>query len=106
MSARSSSVSNFKSLPVLKASPTSEGRYVTFNDGKRQIRAALKKAGVAGVLTFRPRSANRAQFSIPVDGGSVVVERKVGAKIRFVPAVVRQWSDLTPDQQAAILAVG
>lgn len=99
-------VPNFKSLPVLKASPTSEGRYVTFSDGKRQIRAALKKAGVTGALTFRPRSANRAEFSIPVDGGSIVADRKVGAKIRFVPAVVRQWSDLTPEEQAAILAIG
>ena len=97
---------NFKSLPVLKASPTSEGRYVTFNDGKRQIRAALKKAGIKPAGTFRPRKHNRSQFSLPVDGGSIVADRKVGAEIRFVPTVIKQWSDLSAAEQAAILAIG
>ena len=97
---------NLTNLPKLSASPTSEGRYVTFNDGKRQIRAALKKAGIKPAGTFRPRKDNRSQFSLPVDGGAIVADRKVGAEIRFVPTVIKQWSDLSDAEKAAILAIG
>lgn len=97
---------NLTNLPKLSASPTSEGRYVTFNDGKRQIREGLKKAGIKAAGTFRPRKYNRGQFSLPVDGGAIVADRKVGAEIRFVPTVIKQWSDLSDAEKAAILAVG
>ena len=97
---------NLSNLPNLSASPTSEGRYVTFNDGKRQIRSALKKAGIKAAGTFRPRKHNRGQFSLPVEGGAIVVDRTVGAEIRFVPTVIKQWSDLSDAEKAAILAVG
>ncbi len=97
---------NLTNLPKLSASPTSEGRYVTFNDGKRQIRSALKKAGIKTTGTFRPRKHNRSQFSIPVDGGAIVADRTVGAEIRFLPTVIKQWSDLSDAEKAAILAVG
>ena len=94
------------SLPTLRASSGSNGRYVSFSDGKRQIRAALKKAGIEAVGTFRPRKANRGQFSLSVEGGSIVADRKVGAEMVFVPAVIKQWSDLTDAEKAEILAIG
>lgn len=93
-------------LPKLRATANSNGRYVSFSDGKRQIRAALKKAGIEALGHFRPRNANRSQFSLSVTGGSIIADRKVGAEMVFVPAVIKQWSDLTPDEQAAILAIG
>jgi len=94
------------SLPKLSASAGSNSRYVSFSDGKRQIRSALKKAGIDAIGTFRPRKANRGQFSLSVTGGSIIADRKVGAKMCFVPAIIKQWTDLTPKEQAAILAIG
>ena len=94
------------SLPTLRASSGSNGRYVSFSDGKRQIRAALKKAGIEALGHFRPRNANRSQFSLSVTGGSIVADRKVGAEMVFVPAVIKQWSDLTDAEKAEILAIG
>ena len=94
------------SLPKLRATANSNGRYVSFSDGKRQIRAALKKAGIEAIGTFRPRKTNRGQFSLAVTGGSIVADRKVGAEMVFVPAVIKQWSDLTDAEKAEILAVG
>ncbi len=93
-------------LPKLRPTANSNGRYVSFNDGKRQIRAALKKAGIEAIGTFRPRNSNRSQFSLSVEGGSIVADRKVGAEMVFVPAVIKQWSDLTDAEKAAILAIG
>jgi len=93
-------------LPKLRPTANSNGRYVSFNDGKRQIRAALKKAGIEAIGTFRPRNSNRSQFSLSVTGGSIVADRKVGAEMVFVPAVIKQWSDLTDAEKAAILAIG
>ena len=93
-------------LPKLRPTANSNGRYVSFNDGKRQIRAALKKAGIEAIGTFRPRNSNRSQFSLAVTGGSIVADRKVGAEMVFVPAVIKQWSDLTDAEKAEILAVG
>lgn len=93
-------------LPKLRPTANSNGRYVSFNDGKRQIRAALKKAGIEAIGTFRPRNSNRSQFSLSVTGGSIVADRKVGAEMVFVPAVIKQWSDLTHEEQTAILAIG
>ena len=94
------------SLPKLRATANSNGRYVSFSDGKRQIRAALKKAGIEAIGTFRPRKTNRGQFSLAVTGGSIVVDRKVGAEMVFVPAVIKQWTDLTDAEKAEILAIG
>lgn len=93
-------------LPKLRATANSNGRYVSFSDGKRQIRAALKKAGIEAIGTFRPRKTNRSQFSLSVTGGSIIADRKVGADMCFVPAIIKQWSDLTSEEQAAILAIG
>ena len=94
------------SLPILRASSGSNGRYVSFSDGKRQTRAALKKAGIEALGHFRPRKTNRGQFSLAVTGGSIVVDRKVGAEMVFVPAVIKQWTDLTDAEKAEILAIG
>ena len=38
--------------------------YVTWANGKRQIRAALKSIGCTPVGLFRPRKENRNEFSI------------------------------------------
>ena len=94
------------SLPKLRATANSNGRYVSFSDGKRQIRAALKKAGIEAIGTFRPRKTNRGQFSLAVTGGSIIADRKVGAEMVFVPAVIKQWTDLTDAEKAEILAIG
>tara|TARA_Y100001963_G_scaffold120230_1_gene168026 strand:- start:720 stop:1019 length:300 start_codon:yes stop_codon:yes gene_type:complete len=99
-------MSKSNSLPALRASSGSNGRYVSFSDGKRQIRAALKKAGIEALGHFRPRKTNRGQFSLAVTGGSIVVDRKVGAEMVFVPAVIKQWTDLTDAEKAEILAIG
>ena len=81
------------SLPKLRATANSNGRYV-------------KKAGIEAIGTFRPRKTNRSQFSLSVTGGSIIADRKVGADMCFVPAIIKQWSDLTSEEQAAILAIG
>ena len=47
---------------TLKADP--RGDYVTWKNGKRQIRAALKAIGWRAMGTFRPRKENKNEFSI------------------------------------------
>ena len=44
--------------------PDPRGNYVTWTNGKRQIRAALKSIGWRAMGTFRPRKANKNEFSI------------------------------------------
>jgi hypothetical protein len=60
------------------------GDWVTFKEGKRLIRGLCKVAGLKTVGTFRPRSVNRSEFSLPVEGGFVTAPRKVGASVVFV----------------------
>ena len=47
---------------TLAADP--RGNYVTWANGKKQIRAALKSIGWTAVGLFRPRKENKNEFSI------------------------------------------
>ena len=47
---------------TLQADP--RGEYVTWKDGKRQIRTALKSIGWLAVGLFRARKENKNEFSI------------------------------------------
>ena len=47
---------------TLQADP--RGNYVTWKDGKRQIRTALKSIGWRALGLFRARKANKNEFSI------------------------------------------
>ena len=44
--------------------PDPRGNYVTWAQGKKQIRAALKMAGWKAVGLFRPRKVNKNEFHI------------------------------------------
>ena len=77
-----------KVLGTLTSSP--DGPWVTFKQGKVEIRKVLRKAGFSRVSTFRPRSQNRQQFRIEVEledrtPGVVTAARKPGADIIFTP---------------------
>ena len=72
-------------IGTLAKSPN--GNWVTFKEGKRAIRTVLREGGFKGVKTFRPRSANRAEFRIEVDGGVVTAARKPDAPIIFTPTL-------------------
>jgi hypothetical protein len=95
-----------KNFGTLKSSPGAGGAWVTFKDGKHQIRAALKRAKVTPIGTFRPRSANRGELLIPVEGGTITARRKPGAEIVFTRAIIKQVSELSPAELKAILEMG
>ena len=62
------------------------GNYVTWNKGKKQIRATLKSLGWKPVGLFRPRKENKNEFSILAKDKhgnlhSVKCDRKPGATI-------------------------
>tara|TARA_B100001250_G_scaffold182982_1_gene157486 strand:- start:2696 stop:2920 length:225 start_codon:yes stop_codon:yes gene_type:complete len=59
------------------------GNYVTFKEGKRAIRTILREGGFKGVKTFRPRSQNRNEFKIEVNGGVITAARKPDAPVIF-----------------------
>ena len=92
-------------ISTLKATP--DQSTVSWRDGKRQIRAAAKKAGIKlGGGTFRPRKANRGEYVLGVEGGSVRARRRVGGEIVVQKAQMIDVSTLSAKQLAAILAVG
>ena len=81
--------------------------WVTFKDGKRQIRAILKTSAHPPTGSFRPRCVNRGELCIPVDGGFVTASRKVGAEVVFNSSdTVRCLEDMSPEEMATILAGG
>ena len=90
-------------LPKLRATANSNGRYVSFSDGKRQIRAALKKAGIEAIGTFRPRKTNRSQFSLSVTGGSIIADRKVGADAPATTGEPALWRYVIYDDEDLIV---
>ena len=49
---------------TLTLTPDPRGNYVTWANGKKQIRAALKSIGWTAVGTFRMRKENKNEFSI------------------------------------------
>ena len=69
---------------TLQADP--RGNYVTWSNGKRQIRAALKSIGWSAVGLFRPRKVNKNEFSIQARDPQgnlhlITAARKPGATI-------------------------
>ncbi len=92
-------------IGLLSSTPGSSS--VSWNDGKRQIRAAARKAGVklAGG-TFRPRKANRGEYVLACDGGSIRAARKPGSPITVQRVQTISVEHLSADQLAAILAQG
>jgi hypothetical protein len=80
---------------------------VSWKDGKRQIRAAAKAAGIKlGAGTFRMRRENRGEYVLSFDGGSVRARRKPGAEITVQRVQMISVDNLTAEQLAAILAQG
>ena len=49
---------------TLTLTPDPRGNYVTWANGKKQVRAALKSIGWKAVGLFRPRKVNKNEFSI------------------------------------------
>ena len=75
---------SYKSSLTLSSDP--RGNYVTWAQGKKQIRAALKSIGWTAVGLFRPRKANKNEFSIMAKDPQgnlhhILCERKPGATI-------------------------
>ena len=69
---------------TLQADP--RGNYVTWSNGKRQIRAALKSIGWSAVGLFRARKLNKNEFSIQARDPQgnlhlITAARKPGATI-------------------------
>ena len=50
--------------PTLTLTPDTRGDYVTWANGKRQIRTTLKAAGYKAVGLFRARKVNKNEFHI------------------------------------------
>ena len=89
----------------LKTTPNSS--VVSWQDGKRQIRAAAKAAGVnVRSGTFRMRRENRGEFVLSFTGGSVRARRKPGAEITVQQVKTISVDHLSAAQLAAILAQG
>jgi len=92
-------------IGTLKTSPNSS--VVSWQDGKRQIRAAAKKAGIAlAGGTFRQRKENRGEYVLGCDGGSIRAARKPGGVISVHRAKTISVEHLSSEQLAAILAQG
>ena len=72
-------------IGTLTKSPN--GDWVTFKEGKHAIRSILREGGFKGVKTFRPRSANRGEFRIEVEGGVITAARKPDAPIIFTASI-------------------
>ena len=71
---------------TLQADP--RGNYVTWANGKKQVRAALKSIGWTAVGLFRARKENKNEFFIHAKDPtgelhSVRVARKPGASLKF-----------------------
>ena len=49
---------------ALTLTPDPRGNYVTWANGKKQIRTAIKSIGWTAVGLFRPRKVNKNEFSI------------------------------------------
>jgi hypothetical protein len=92
-------------IGLLSTTPGSS--VVSWRDGKRQIRAAAKKAGIKlGGGTFRPRKANRGEYVLPCEGGSIRAVRRPGAEITVQQVKTISVDNLSAAQLAAILAQG
>ena len=77
---------------------------VSWRDGKKQIRAALKLANIKPIGFFRQRKDNRGEYSLSVEGGSVRALRRPNAQISIHKCEIISAADLTPAERATILA--
>jgi len=97
-------------IPSLQREGAQAGQpstWVTFKDGKRQIRAILKTSAHPPTGSFRPRRVNRGELCIPVEGGFVTASRKVGAEVIFNSSdTIRGLGDMSPEEMAAIVEQG
>ena len=75
--------------PTLTLTPDTRGNYVTWAQGKKQVRALLKSNGYRAVGLFRPRKENKNEFSILAHKGGlafrVTAARKPNAALVFTP---------------------
>ena len=75
--------------PTLILSPDPRGNYVTWKQGKKQVRGLLTQAGYKPVGLFRMRKENKNEFSILAhkDGHTyrVTATRIPGAELYFTP---------------------
>ena len=75
--------------PTLTLTPDARGNYVTWAQGKKQVRALLKANGYRAVGLFRPRKENKNEFSILAHKGGltfcVTAARKPNATLAFTP---------------------
>ena len=74
---------------TITLSPDPRGNYVTWANGKKQVRALLKAHGYVAVGLFRARKENKDEFSIIThkDGRAWIVtaDRKPNAQLVFTP---------------------
>ena len=71
---------------TLTLTPDPRGNYVTWANGKKQVRAALKSIGWRAVGLFRARKINKNEFSIMAQDPQgnmyhILCDRKPGAVI-------------------------
>ena len=75
--------------PTLTLSPDPRGNYVTWAQGKKQVRALLKAHGYRAVGLFRARKENKNEFSILAHKGDhafrVTAARTPNAALAFTP---------------------
>ena len=89
----------------LKTTPNTS--VVVWKDGKHQIRAAAKAAGINVTKgTFRMRRENRGEYVLSFEGGSVRARRCPGAEITVQRVQTISIENLSAAQLAAILAQG
>jgi hypothetical protein len=82
-------------------------KYVTWREGKRQIRALLAKAKIKPVGTFRARKVNRNQFTLNVEGGGfVTATRQPNADVSIQTVEAVNAKELSAKLMADILAQG
>ena len=92
-------------IGTLKTTP--DRSVVVWNDGKRQIRALLRKAGVKPAGFFRQRRENSKEYVLGIEGGgSVCAQRRPGAAVTVHKVKTISVDNLTASQLAAILAAG
>ena len=72
---------------IITLTPDPRGNYVTWANGKKQVRAALKANGYKAVGLFRARKENKNEFHIVCVRNNqtfaCTVQRKPGATFNF-----------------------
>lgn len=80
---------NDSNAATITLAPDPRGNYVTWAEGKKQVRTLLKANGYTPVGLFRGRKENKNEFSIIAHKGGkawiVTADRKPNAPLRFTP---------------------